>query len=101
MACGKYMTPQEISAYAPYTLTDDGLTPNDRARKRMEDGGLWTEKQYMGRRWGIGCVSLEITQRWAVRSRALRWGLRMSGRESSIRMERQPRLGFSSLPQSK
>jgi len=63
MACSKYMTPQEISAYAPYTLKDDGLTPKDRARKRMEDGGLWTEKQYMGRRWGIGCVSLEITQR--------------------------------------
>lgn len=58
-----YMTPQDISAYAPYKLKNDGLTPKDRARKRMEDGGLWTEKQYMGRRWGIGCVSLEITQR--------------------------------------
>jgi pyruvate-formate lyase-activating enzyme len=58
-----YMTPQEISAYAPYTLDKDALSPKDRARKRMEDGGLWTDKQYMGRRWGIGCVSLEITQR--------------------------------------
>ncbi len=58
-----YLSKEEIAAYHPYKLQEDGLTPKQRAQKRMQDLDLWTDKQYMGRRWGIGCVALEITQR--------------------------------------
>ncbi len=34
-----------------------------RARERMQRTGQWSERQHMGRRWAIGCVALEITQR--------------------------------------
>jgi len=33
------------------------------ARRQMIATGQWTEAQSMGRRWAIGCVALEITQR--------------------------------------
>lgn len=34
-----------------------------RARERMAAAGQWTANQFIGRRWPIGCVALEITQR--------------------------------------
>ncbi len=34
-----------------------------RMRQRLERQGLWLPQQAAGRRWAIGCVSLEITQR--------------------------------------
>ena len=34
-----------------------------RARLRMQDNGQWSPRQHMGRRWPIGCVALEVTQR--------------------------------------
>ena len=57
------MTPDEIAAYAPTPAPADGLTPLQRARARMERTGQWTPSQTMGRRFAIGCVALEITQR--------------------------------------
>ena len=30
---------------------------------RMQTTGQWSDRQAAGRRWSIGCVSLEITQR--------------------------------------
>ena len=39
------------------------LTPLDRARESMIATGQWDASQQMGRRWPIGCVALEITQR--------------------------------------
>lgn len=45
------------------------LPPIDRrsallgARRRMIATAQWTASQFMGRRWPIGCVALEITQR--------------------------------------
>jgi len=33
------------------------------ARRRMLRTGQWSDTQFMGRRWPIGCVALEITQR--------------------------------------
>lgn len=33
------------------------------ARRRMLATGQWTASQFMGRRWPVGCVALEITQR--------------------------------------
>lgn len=35
----------------------------DRARRTMIETGQWDPAQSMGRRWPIGCVALEITQR--------------------------------------
>ncbi len=35
----------------------------DDARQAMVDNGCWSNAQQMGRRWAIGCVALEITQR--------------------------------------
>ena len=57
------MTPDEIAAARPGPMLEDGLTPLARARTRMEATGQWTPSQLMGRRWAIGCVALEITQR--------------------------------------
>lgn len=37
--------------------------PLDRARDRMALTGQWSPRQAMGRRWAIGCVALEVTQR--------------------------------------
>lgn len=38
-------------------------TPLAAARRRMSATGQWGAGQFMGRRWPIGCVALEITQR--------------------------------------
>lgn len=59
----EFMTPDEVGAYAPTPAPTDGLTPLQRARARMERTGQWSASQTMGRRWAIGCVALEITQR--------------------------------------
>ncbi len=59
----KYMSVEEIKAYKPYSILNDGLSPALRAKKRMVDNGIWEPHQILGRRWGIGCVALEITQR--------------------------------------
>ena len=37
--------------------------PLENARRRLEALGLWGQRQQMGRRWPVGCVALEITQR--------------------------------------
>lgn len=38
-------------------------TATARMRQRMQATGQWNPAQVAGRRWGIGCVALEITQR--------------------------------------
>src|SRR5208282_2978512 len=58
-----YMSPAEIAACEPRRLTRDGLTALEQARQCMIDTGQWGPTQAMGRRWPIGCVALEITQR--------------------------------------
>ena len=39
------------------------LSPLALARRRMTQAGLWNSAQHLGRRFAIGCVALEITQR--------------------------------------
>jgi hypothetical protein len=58
-----FMTPTEIRARGPEPLPADGRTPLDRARERMRAAGQWQPWQALGRRYPIGCVALEITQR--------------------------------------
>jgi 7,8-dihydro-6-hydroxymethylpterin dimethyltransferase len=58
-----YLDKEQIDAYGPYTLPEDGKTPIARAQERMQASQQWHPAQLMGRRWSIGCVALEITQR--------------------------------------
>lgn len=44
-------------------LEKQWLESKQSARQAMVDTGCWTKQQQMGRRWAIGCVALEITQR--------------------------------------
>ena len=39
------------------------MSAPDKSRARLARNGLWQPRQMAGRRWRIGCVSLEITQR--------------------------------------
>jgi 7,8-dihydro-6-hydroxymethylpterin dimethyltransferase len=55
------MDPAEIAAARPEPLSPLGAMPQ--ARARMQETGQWHPLQSMGRRWPIGCVALEITQR--------------------------------------
>lgn len=61
----KYYSPEEIKKYKPFPL----MTPNEtegafhRAKDRMVQAGVWQDNQMLGRRYAIGCIALEITQR--------------------------------------
>ncbi|WP_376098650.1 radical SAM protein [Roseomonas sp. CCTCC AB2023176] len=57
------MTRDEVASAEPYPSPAPGSDPLARARARMEETGQWHPRQSMGRRWSIGCVALEITQR--------------------------------------
>lgn len=57
------MTPEDIRAALPYPERAQNADALGLARARMEATGQWHPRQSMGRRWAIGCVALEITQR--------------------------------------
>jgi molybdenum cofactor biosynthesis enzyme MoaA len=57
------MTPDEVRAVQPAARPIDHGAALAEARQRMVATGQWTASQFMGRRWPIGCVALEITQR--------------------------------------
>lgn len=54
------MDAAEIAAARPGPVAPHSLAA---ARARMEETGQWHPLQSMGRRWNMGCVALEITQR--------------------------------------
>lgn len=56
------MSPDELGAWPAYR-GDVHETPRERGRRLMRDLGLWSPAQAYGRRWGVGCVAVEITQR--------------------------------------
>ena len=58
-----YLTKQEIETFKPDALPCPGIMAVDHARRVMERSGYWNANQQMGRRWPVGCVALEITQR--------------------------------------
>jgi molybdenum cofactor biosynthesis enzyme MoaA len=60
---GHIMTPLEIDAARPEPRPVDHRAALAAARARMVATGQWNASQIMGRRWPIGCVALEITQR--------------------------------------
>jgi 7,8-dihydro-6-hydroxymethylpterin dimethyltransferase len=57
-----YLSAAEVAAAPCDPLPSQG-TPCGRAQARMEEFGQWRPSQALGRRYGIGCVALEITQR--------------------------------------
>jgi hypothetical protein len=58
-----FMSAVEIAAYPPRASCTGGTSALAEARHRMVATGQWHPGQAMGRRWPIGCVALEITQR--------------------------------------
>lgn len=58
-----YLSPEEIHDWQPYTEIPPESQRNEPFIQRLRDVGLWTPAQIAGRRWPMGCVSLEITQR--------------------------------------
>ncbi len=57
------MTAAEIEACVPQRYEEDRAHALERARSRVTGAGQWNARQHLGRRWPIGCVALEITQR--------------------------------------
>jgi uncharacterized radical SAM superfamily Fe-S cluster-containing enzyme len=58
-----FLTPEQIAARKPLGLPHDTSAPLQRTRTQLQLAGLWHPTQQMGRRWAMGCVALEITQR--------------------------------------
>lgn len=61
--CGRCLTPEDILGAQPAPQPMGPAAALAAARGRMVAAGQWTAGQLMGRRWPIGCVALEITQR--------------------------------------
>jgi molybdenum cofactor biosynthesis enzyme MoaA len=59
----EFLSQQELNDWKPYALSEHGISPMLRARRRMEQQDQWADWQLLGRRMAIGCVALEITQR--------------------------------------
>lgn len=57
------MSPSEIAAARPRPPREAEDSPLLLAREAMQATGQWHPLQAMGRRWSMGCVALEITQR--------------------------------------
>ncbi len=62
-ANGGWMSAAEVAAARPHPPPAPGADPIGCARQRMQDAGAWHPRQPIGRRFAIGCVALEITQR--------------------------------------
>lgn len=60
-ANGEFMTPNEIRLAQPRATP--ARDPLQSARDLMQATAQWDGSQFMGRRWPIGCVALEISQR--------------------------------------
>lgn len=58
-----HLSPEEMRAWRPEAPGSGPRVAMTRARRRMIETGQWHGAQSMGRRWLIGCVALEVTQR--------------------------------------
>jgi molybdenum cofactor biosynthesis enzyme MoaA len=59
----RYLSAEDIEAYAPYAEPPPPGGRRARLRERLEQSGCAGPGQIGGKRWPIGCVSLEVTQR--------------------------------------
>lgn len=53
----------EIAEYRASPPRPSGIDPIAATREHLHEHGLWNPQQQMGRRFAMGCVALEITQR--------------------------------------
>jgi molybdenum cofactor biosynthesis enzyme MoaA len=60
---GSYMTPREVHLVQPAPQPRAWHDAFNEARRRVTAAGQWTPNQLLGRRWPIGCLALEVTQR--------------------------------------
>lgn len=58
-----YLSEAQIADLPADSSTDGRPNALRRAREAMQATAQWYPGQAMGRRWGVGCVALEITQR--------------------------------------
>jgi molybdenum cofactor biosynthesis enzyme MoaA len=58
-----YMTREEVEIAEPAPRPRACHNALSEARRRVIAAGQWNPNQLLGRRWPIGCVALEITQR--------------------------------------
>ena len=58
-----FLTAEQIKARHPDRVTGSAMDARARARQRVEAAGQSAPWQALGRRFAIGCVALEITQR--------------------------------------
>ncbi len=58
-----YLSAEETARWRPDPWAGNELAPMAAARARLREAGQWRPSQAMGRRWPIGCVALEVTQR--------------------------------------
>ena len=63
MSDTSFLSPEEIKAWRPDEEIPDPKKRNDVIRARLARNDLWLPKQTAGKRWVVGCVALEITQR--------------------------------------
>ena len=63
MTCSTFLNAEEIKAWQPDEAIPDPSKRNDVIRARLASNDLWLPKQTAGKRWAVGCVALEITQR--------------------------------------
>ncbi len=59
----EYLSSHHVNMWRPDQFPPEPGKYNDRLAGRLRDAGQWTPDQVAGRRWPVGCVALEITQR--------------------------------------
>ena len=57
------LSKEEIQSLAPDSLSNDPEASLRHSCNCMKETDNWSPNQQMGRRWTLGCVALEITQR--------------------------------------
>lgn len=63
MTITNYLSVDDIKAWRPEAITPHPSHRHALIKQRLNDNGLWLPQQTAGKRWAIGCVALEITQR--------------------------------------
>ena len=58
-----FLSAEAIKAWRPDEEIPDPKERNEAIRARLARNDLWQPKQTAGKRWAVGCVALEITQR--------------------------------------
>ena len=59
----RFLSREETQAWEPDRTFPERGRFRERLVGRLKEAGLWTDFQVAGRRWAMGCVAVEITQR--------------------------------------